>query len=330
MVANSIELVFPLITVLISFFFFLSVTEQYMRKHRIHQLIWAISMFLFMITSGAETLSLFLGFWDPLVYRLYYVLAAFQVSIMGAGALYLFASRNIINERNAGKILVMFGIIWTFFSFIFQFRSSIFLWILIPASFLTLFGILYWIQIRLKGSKKPFELTGIQFSHIFIIFTLYIFVLMTITAVNASLDLNYLLNSGGREVGGHGWLSDSSGARAVVRLFSPLMTISGGIALIGGAFYSYLSWQRSVLEETGRFNLKNGIFNLYIGGGALVLAIGGLLSGFGFAILYLSEVIAITLMYFGFLESDRITMQKMVEFSTLRWLRNRKDLHDSE
>ncbi|UCG03361.1 MAG: hypothetical protein JSW11_05090 [Candidatus Heimdallarchaeota archaeon] len=113
------EAFFPFITTIISLLFFLSVTEQYFRKRKPHQLVWAISMLLFTITAGFEGLSLLLGYWDPLIYKTYYVLAAVQVAIMGGGALYLFASRNIINEKNSGKAFILFGSVWTFFSFLF-------------------------------------------------------------------------------------------------------------------------------------------------------------------------------------------------------------------
>ena len=234
----SIEFIFPLITVIISLLFFLSVTEQYFRKHKPHQLVWAISMFFFMVTAGAEALSLFLGEWIPFVYRIYYVLASSQVAIMGCGALYLFAGRDIINERNSGKAIVLFGIIWTFFAFIYQINAPIFLWILLPGFVITLVGVGYWIQIRLRSPEKAFKISGMQFSHLFIIFTLYIFGLMLITALNAEVD-HSLLASGGQEVAGHGWITDIAGSdRATTRLFSPLNTVPGSIALIGGAFYS--------------------------------------------------------------------------------------------
>ncbi len=324
----SIEFIFPLITVIISLLFFLSVTEQYFRKQKLHQLVWAISMFLFMVTAGAEALSLFLGYWDPFVYIIYYVLASSQVAIMGCGALYLFASRDIINERNSGKAIVLFGITWTFFAFLFLmiYNASIFLWIFLPAFVITLVGVGYWIQIRLKSPEKAFKISGMQFSHLFIIFTLYIFGLMLITALNAQLDIAYLMDSGGQEVAGKGWITDIAGSdRATTRLFSPLNTVPGSIALIGGAFYSYFTWQRSIRKNTGSYDLSIGFFNIYIGVGALVLASAGTLSGFGFGVLYLGEAVGVVLMYFGFLESDKITWKKLVNVLTLSWIRNRKE-----
>lgn len=328
MASLSIEFIFPLITTTVSLLFFLSVSEQYLRKRKTHQLIWAISIFFFLITSGAESWSLILGLWDPLIYKVYYVLASFQVAIMGAGALYLFASRNIINERNSGVALILFGCSWLLFSFIGQFGSPIFLWILIPAFLITLLGIFYSIQVIMssKREKSPsFNISGMWFSHLFILFTLYIFIFMVITAISAPLDLNLLLNSGGQEVAGSGWLSTLPDSRPPIRLFSPLNTVPGSLALIGGAAYSYLTWQLAIKKRSGKFNLKKGLFNVYIGGGALVLSIAGAMSGFGFGVLYLGEALGVALMYFGFLESDKITLRKIVNILTLSWIRNKED-----
>ncbi|MHA1975750.1 MAG: hypothetical protein ACW98F_03160 [Candidatus Hodarchaeales archaeon] len=325
----NFEGIFPFITTVVSFLFFLSVSEQYIRKRKLHQLVWAISMFLFMITAGAEGLSLLLRTWDPFIYRIYYLLAAFQVSVMGTGALYLFASRQIINEYNTGKALVLFGFIWTMFAFFFQFRTSIFLFILVPALLITLTGLYQIISTRRKGFDNAFHLSGYQFTNLFVIFVLYIFMFMAYVAFTAELDLVYLAASGGQEVAGHGWINDLPGLRATVRLFSPLYTVPGAVALIGGAFFSYYSWQRALKKQTGKYQFGKGFFNIYIGVGALALSIAGTLSGFGFGVLYFGEAVSVVIMYFGFLESDKITWQKLAYILTLGWLRNPEPLKTS-
>jgi hypothetical protein len=278
-----------------------------------------------MITAGAEALSHLFESWDPLIYRIYYVLAAFQVSLMGAGALYLFANRNIINEQNTGKTLVLFSIIWVLFSLIFSQRDTIFLFILIPALLLLIFGFLIWYN----SKSKIFNITlnQLTFSHIFLVFSFYTFLLMTFYAFSASLNIEYLSESGGQEVAGLAWQNnplDDTEARAVVRLFSPLHTITGGLALIGGALYSYLAWQWAIKKNSGSFSIRTGFFNIYIALGALVLSAGGAMSGFRMETLYISEVISVTLMYFGFLESDSISMKKLLDVLTLGWLRKQE------
>ncbi len=56
--------------------------------------------------------------------------------------------------------------------------------------------------------------------------------------------------------------------------------------------------------------MEADIYNVYIAVGAFVQGKGALLSRFGYSTLHISEVISVTLRYFGFLEPDRISMQK--------------------
>ncbi len=75
-----------------------------------------------------------------------------------------------------------------------------------------------------------------------------------------------------------------------VRIWSPLFTVPGSLALIGVALYSF--WRT-------RFT-----FNLWIAAGAIVAAASGSLATFGVAwVLYLGELFGIALMFWGFLES---------------------------
>ena len=81
-----------------------------------------------------------------------------------------------------------------------------------------------------------------------------------------------------------------NGMPASVRLWSPVFTIPGSIALIGVALYSYY-----------RTRL---VFNLWIAAGAVVAAAGGSLERFGVAwALYAGELLGIALLFWGFLRS---------------------------
>ena len=76
-----------------------------------------------------------------------------------------------------------------------------------------------------------------------------------------------------------------------VRIFSPLFTIPGSVALIGIAAYSY--WRTRLL------------FNLWIGIGALIVAAGGSLARFNVSwALYIGELVGIAVMFWGFLASQ--------------------------
>ncbi|MHA2104666.1 MAG: hypothetical protein ACW981_14655 [Candidatus Hodarchaeales archaeon] len=318
----GLEVIFPIITTTVSFMFFLSVTEQYFRKRQTHQLIWAIAMLLFMVTAGAEALSYLLGFWDGMVYKIYYLFAAIQVTAMGGGVLYLFGNRNVIHKDNSWIALVIWGAVWVFFSYLWYVisKNPIFLWIFVPSVLIISIGI---------GNKifNRISIDGTKFAHLFIAFSVYIFIFMIYQAIIS--PLNYAELATGGEVVGDGWLNSTDTFRADVRLFSPLFTIPGGLALIGGAFYSYYAWQRAIKKQTGSYELGKGFFNIYIGIGALALTAGGFFGGFGLSTLYISEVISVSLMYFGFLESDKITFDKLWSALTLGWLRKKQTVEST-
>jgi hypothetical protein len=82
-----------------------------------------------------------------------------------------------------------------------------------------------------------------------------------------------------------------------VRIYSPLFTIPGSIALIGIAAYSY--WRTRFL------------FNLWIGLGAVIIAGGGSLARFGLSwALYIGEFAGIAVMFWGFLASQDLAKAK--------------------
>lgn len=310
----TLEWVFPVIATLVWLLFFGSVIEQYLRKRKTHQLIWGIALLMVVVVMSGEALSYFLGRWEPWLYRIYYVLAAFQVTILGAGVIYLLRSRELINDQNSLFGLLLFGGIWLFFGIPFSlFIDPIFL-VIVLLAFLYL-----GLAARQFFTGSP--TSGTQFAHLFILSNVFIFVIMAITALTAPVYTMILESQLGHQIGGAGWQEPT-----IVRSFSPLLTVPGGIALIGGPLFSYFKWQRS-LKQTGSYNLKTGIFNLFLASGALLLAISGVLLRFGLAgtlFLYLANILAVILMYFGFLESDNISMQKLVEVLTLQWLRQSK------
>jgi len=82
-----------------------------------------------------------------------------------------------------------------------------------------------------------------------------------------------------------------------VRIYSPLFTIPGSVALIGIAAYSF--WRSRLL------------FNLWIGIGAVIIAAGGSLARFGLSwALYIGEFVGIAVMFWGFLASQDLAKAK--------------------
>ena len=104
---------------------------------------------------------------------------------------------------------------------------------------------------------------------------------LIILTLNADIDSEKLRQS----------VAGGSAMPAHVRAVSPLLTIPGSVALIGGALYSWYLTRRS--------------YNLFIAAGALLVASGGSLSRAGFEwALYLLELLGAAVMYLGFIKSE--------------------------
>lgn len=208
-----IQSIAPLITTIISFLFMISVFRQYSRRKKIYQFIWGIGILIFSITTLFEFISETSG-WNVLMYRIYYILIASLVAILGLGTVYLF-------NRHARRYLTVY------------------------------------------------------FSVVIIFLIIY--------TMNAEVDTGKLDNV----------LVGGAAMPDQVRILSPLLTIPGSVALIGGALYS--------------FHLTRRSYNLFIGIGALFVAAGGALSRAGLEeALYILELIGITLMYIGFIKSEEV------------------------
>jgi hypothetical protein len=80
-------------TAALGFVFFGLVFWQYLRRRRMHQLAWAIGLFLYAVAAAMETYSESSGEWKPFVYRIYIVIAASLVGFLGLGTLYLVARK---------------------------------------------------------------------------------------------------------------------------------------------------------------------------------------------------------------------------------------------
>lgn len=84
----------PLVTAIVSFVFFLSVALQYQRRRKTHQLLWSVALLFYSASACMEFLMNgdVLGA-SPLLFRVYYVLAAPLVGLLGAGVVWLLARR---------------------------------------------------------------------------------------------------------------------------------------------------------------------------------------------------------------------------------------------
>jgi hypothetical protein len=96
----------PLATAALGFIFLGLVFSQWLRRRRPHQAAWSVGLFFYAVAALMEWWSEYSGAWNPMVYRIYIVLAASLVGFLGLGSLYLIARR-----RLWGHIYLAFNII---------------------------------------------------------------------------------------------------------------------------------------------------------------------------------------------------------------------------
>ena len=95
---QTVMSIFPVIATIVAVMFAYLLFRQWLRRKRIYQFVWCISLVLFAVSAGFETMSEFVG-WNVGVYRMYIVLSASLVAIMGAGALYLILQKNVFSTK---------------------------------------------------------------------------------------------------------------------------------------------------------------------------------------------------------------------------------------
>jgi uncharacterized membrane protein len=86
----------PLLTTVVAFAFFLLLVRQYLQRRRTHQLLWTIAMLFYSLSALMEFLmnSDVMGASLPL-FRVYYILAAPLVGLLGAGVMYLLVRKTV-------------------------------------------------------------------------------------------------------------------------------------------------------------------------------------------------------------------------------------------
>jgi hypothetical protein len=85
----------PLATAVLGFVYVGLLLAQYLKRRRMHQLMWAIGFLFYAVAAVMEAWSESTGRWDATVYRIYIVLAASLVGFLGNGTLYLIAKKHL-------------------------------------------------------------------------------------------------------------------------------------------------------------------------------------------------------------------------------------------
>lgn len=87
--------IIPLVSAIVSFVFTIAVLDQFFARRKPYQLIWAVGLFMYSISTGTEFWT---GVWglNDTVYRMWYLFGAiFVAAYLGMGTLYLLTPRRI-------------------------------------------------------------------------------------------------------------------------------------------------------------------------------------------------------------------------------------------
>jgi hypothetical protein len=286
--------VFPVVTVLVAAVFAYLVARQWQRRHRIYQVLWFVSLIMFAVAAGFEAYSEFFG-WNIEIYKVYLVLSASLVAIMGAGALYLVLAKNVFSKRGLFIIDGILFVIVVMFSYMMtlstqtDYSALAFGAMEYPIAGIGTYGILILVAYILGRNKDANE-TKMLHGHIYLVFAIVMTLWMGVYAAVAQISTENFV--AGIAVAGNAMPQH-------VRNFSPMLSVTGAFLLIGAAFFSFLKT---------RFN-----YNLWIVLGGLAISIAGAIARSGVEygnVLYIGEVIGIFLLTKGFIDSDKIIKER--------------------
>lgn len=149
-------------------------------------------------------------------------------------------------------------------------------------------------MVALMGTGSLYLLTHKPYGKYMLWYTVILSIPLFILGLSANVGralIEAVNKVGGTEIAG-------AAMPSYVRIFSPLMTIPGGIFLIAGAIYSY--W----LDRSRKYNLLVAI-------GGLFPFIGGLRARFGaYEAFYFLELLGIVILFLGFLLSWEYIIKK--------------------
>lgn len=150
-----------------------------------------------------------------------------------------------------------------------------------------LYYVLAPVMVALMGTGSLYLLTHLPVGKYFLYYTIALSIPLFVLGFSVPLGdalQKAVIDAGTTEIGG-------AAMPSYVRVFSPLLTIPGGIAIIGGAVYSF--W----LDKTRKYNLLIAL-------GGLFPFMGGLKARFGDpTFFYLLETVGMVLLFVGFILS---------------------------
>ncbi|MFQ6122577.1 MAG: hypothetical protein ACE5LA_05920 [Dehalococcoidales bacterium] len=109
----------PLSSSVVSFVFAVTVLDQFFARRKPYQLVWAIGLFMYFLSTGTEFWTETRGL-DETIYRLWYLIGAiFVAAYLGMGTIYLLARRHVAH------IVMTFLLIASFYAIFRVFTASI-------------------------------------------------------------------------------------------------------------------------------------------------------------------------------------------------------------
>ncbi len=100
--------IIPLASSVVSLVFAVTVLDQFFARRKSYQLIWAIGLFMYFISTGAEFLTETWGL-NETIYRLWYLFGAILVAAyLGMGTLYLLVRKRVAHTIMAVLLVASF------------------------------------------------------------------------------------------------------------------------------------------------------------------------------------------------------------------------------
>ncbi len=106
--------ILPLFTTIVAGAFTYSLCRQYMERRKIHQLLWSIAMLFYAVSALMEFLMNqdILGP-SVLAFKVYYILSAPLVGMLGSGVVYLLARKKIADAFTALMVILSIALLIT-------------------------------------------------------------------------------------------------------------------------------------------------------------------------------------------------------------------------
>lgn len=265
------NVVLPFVSSLLSFIFAVLVFDQWLHRHRMHQLVWTVGLLFYGISAGTEFLGGAFG-WNLVLYQWWYLIGAIGVAAyLGLGTVYLLSRTGF--AWFAAAILASSGLI----AFVAG-APPLGVGILVGA-----------VLVALVRRSRPD-----WFAHAFALVLLLATAYAAYAVFSAPVDPASLPDSASVIPTGKFFPKD-------VRAITPVFNVTGTAALALGAAYSaYYFWR----TRTMRHRL---ISNVLITVGAIIPAFTGSLSRFGStSLFFLGELLGVLIIFVGFLISTEV------------------------